>query len=244
MEESRQEATQKASHLGINRTGIDMSPGDVEAMEESAQASTSSPAEGPERIREAYCREAGGVGSVAMPATLSGATRNVAAQPPILIDKLGERLAFERAGARLYELLIGKCEASELASQIPLERLREFHDQEAQHFALLSEVISSLGADPTSLTPSADAAGVLGQGILQVLADPRTSVEQCLEAILAAELVDQHGWETLIQLAEDAGLAELGKRFRQVLAEENLHLELMKDLETQVIRSQLGSRAG
>jgi hypothetical protein len=30
--------------------------------------------------------------------------------PQILLDKLGERLAFERTGARLYDAFITKCE--------------------------------------------------------------------------------------------------------------------------------------
>ncbi|HEU4714863.1 MAG TPA: hypothetical protein VFS76_25100 [Pyrinomonadaceae bacterium] len=42
-------------------------------------------------------------------------------------------------------------------------------------------------------------------GIMPVLTDPRSSMTQCLQVLLTAELTDNAGWEFLIELAENLG---------------------------------------
>ena len=42
-------------------------------------------------------------------------------------------------------------------------------------------------------------------GIMQVLTDPRSSLAQCLQVMLTAELTDNDGWELLIKLADNLG---------------------------------------
>jgi hypothetical protein len=145
-----------------------------------------------------------------------------------LIDKIGERLYFERVGTRIYEGLIEKFrnapkEAS--ATGASLSRLEQFHEEEFRHFAVLTEVMELLGGDPTALTPSADVQGVLSMGAPQVVLDPRTSFHQCLEAILLVELVDSDGWTNLIELTQSLGLSDVSRRFEVALAEEDVHLE-------------------
>ena len=64
------------------------------------------------------------------------------------MDKLGERLAFERGGTRLYELLITKCEASQVtADEKVLKSLKKIRREEAEHMAMVKEAIASL--DPS-----------------------------------------------------------------------------------------------
>ena len=94
----------------------------------------------------------------------------------VLLDKLGERLAFERQGTRLYEAFLQKLEAMPLASDSGPSRedLRHIYDEELEHFKLLQKGITGLGADATVQTPSADIAGVLSHGVLQIVSDPRT----------------------------------------------------------------------
>lgn len=41
-----------------------------------------------------------------------------------------------------------------------LAALQEIRDEEAAHFAMLSDAIEKLGGDPTTQTPWADATGV------------------------------------------------------------------------------------
>ena len=74
---------------------------------------------------------------------------------------------------------------------------------------MVEAAIRSIGADPTVQTPSADVDGVASMGLIQVLTDPRTSVAQCLEAILIAELADNDGWQMLILFAEKMGMDDM-----------------------------------
>jgi hypothetical protein len=61
-------------------------------------------------------------------------------------------------------------------------------------------------------------------GLIQVLTDPRTSVAQCLEAILVAELADNDAWQILILFAEKMGMDEMARDFSVALSEEDIHL--------------------
>lgn len=74
-------------------------------------------------------------------------------------------------------------------------------------------------------SPSADVAGVASMGIMQILTDPRTSIVQCLQALLTAELTDNDGWGLLIKLADSLGYAEMKTEFESALANEELHLQ-------------------
>jgi ferritin-like metal-binding protein YciE len=67
--------------------------------------------------------------------------------------------------------------------------------------------------------------GVASMGIVQVLTDPRSSMAQCLSAILTAELTDNAGWELLINLAENLGYDDMKTQFKAALENEEQHLE-------------------
>ena len=53
----------------------------------------------------------------------------------------------------------------------------------ATHEMLVWNALRQLGADPTCITPLADVNGVASVGVMQLLADPRTSIAQSLHAI-------------------------------------------------------------
>jgi rubrerythrin len=147
----------------------------------------------------------------------------------ILADKLGERLAFERSGVRLYDALLSKLDAFGTwpggPSRGDLEQIRA---AEREHFLLLRQCMVELGSDPTAVTPSANAHAVMAQGLPALLADPRSDLHQGLEAILVAELVDNDGWETLIDLARAFRRDEMALEFDAVLAEEREHLRRVR----------------
>jgi ferritin-like metal-binding protein YciE len=183
-------------------------------------------------VRLAYIDEADRIGSVPLPGTLKGVAKTGVQKlsgksPEVLIDKMGERLAFERSGVRLYNALILKCQDT-AQHNIPVDRLEHFRDEEQAHFQLLTQCMQSLGADPTAETPCADVSGVASMGIMQVLTDPRTTIAQCLNALLTVELSDNAGWELLIKLAEQSEQSELVERFAGALEEEDEHLENVK----------------
>ncbi len=148
-----------------------------------------------------------------------------------MLDKLGERLAFERQGTRLYEAFLQKCQSLNLddASGPSVEELRHICEEELEHFHLLQNAITALGGDATVQTPSADVAGVLSHGVMQVVSDPRTTIPQTLQAMLTAELVDNDGWQMLQDLAAELGQDDLEEQCRRAYEEEQEHLEKVRD---------------
>ena len=217
--------------MGDNRTGIARSKKQAEDMAKAAQAAkptTAGNGDAADEIREAYARDADAVGSIPPPAGVQQAGKAVkqklaGASPTLLVDKLGERLAFERTGVRLYEGLLLKHDVGGGFEGGPTRaELEQIRDEELDHFQRLALVIDELGGDPTAVTPAADLAANAFKGIGDVIADPRTTLAQCLEAILAAELVDNDAWEALQELATSAKvdrLVELAESARSTEAE-------------------------
>ena len=224
-----------------NRTGAMIAPEMAREQAAGAAAAEPSSAGGAEAIaqeRGVYIKEGFPVGSLpTLPAGREAAATEEVAGMAVLLDKLGERLAFERMGTRLYDALINKCEVLGESSPGPtLAQLQEIREEELRHFLLLNGAITSLGCDPTVMSPCADTAQVASLGILQVLTDPRTDMAQCLQAILTAELTDNDGWQMLINLAEELGFVEMATEFRGALANEEKHLASVRGwLETQVM---------
>jgi hypothetical protein len=222
----------EATEIGRNRTGLQASPQQSKEMNDvvlpvAAATADASPLN---EVRVAYIREADPLGSIPPPATVKGAVKTAAKllqgeRPQIFIDKLAERLAYERGGTRLYDAVIAKFMAheSELESA-SLQEVIEIRDEEASHAALIRTCIEQLGADPTAQTPSADLVGVATAGFLQAAADPRTTLAQTLQVALAAELVDVASWEMLISLAEGLGQDGMADRFRTALGRETEHV--------------------
>ena len=240
--------TEKGSKMGMNRTGTDLSPQQAREMASAAEEMSPPPGDAGSlaSIRQTYLKEADPVGSVPVPATLKGIPSSIldklgGRNPEVLVDKLGERLAFERSGTRLYDYLIAKCEVASAKPAVPLDQLRHFREDESKHFTLVANALEAMGADPTAETPAADVMGVASKGILQVLSDPRTSVPQCLEAVLAAELVDNAGWELLIKLAKGLGLYEMAGQFEQALKDENEHLNQVRKWHEQAVLKESGA---
>lgn len=236
--------------LGTNKTGIDMSPKMTEDMISGMEKFLHTNGAGPSQfiqLKNDFLDEDEPLGSVPLPGTVKGALKSTMKMatghhPEVFINKLGERLAFERTGVRIYEQLTLKCKHATAQHPgrlvIPLERLQEFHRQEAEHFHMLVECLEQLGADPTAQTPDADASGVAAMGLMKVIVDPRTSVSQSLEAMLAIELTDNAAWELLIKLALDMGLKDMAKKFEHALQQENVHLAQVKEWYEASVREQ------
>jgi rubrerythrin len=253
---------EKAAVLGKNRTGIDMSPAQSKEMlsgaeefagsDEYSRTAEAADIETPDMVAidTQYIRESDPVGSVPMPATLRGALKAGKKKagghnPEVFLNKLGERLAYERTGVRFYESVITKCEAADdlhTAGPVTVEELRYIRDQEAEHFVMLKATIVALGADPTAQTPDADVSGVAGMGMQQVLNDPRTTMAQCLEVLLSLELTDNAAWELLIMLAEELGADDLVEQFQQALTQEQEHVQRVRSWYEQMMMSQASKR--
>jgi hypothetical protein len=219
--------------MGLNRTGIGTSPIDSADIIKTAEDACPTPlvdGHGIANLREAYENEAEPVGSVPIPTTLKGVLKTAVEVvkghgPAVLIDKLGERLAFERTGTRLYDALLTKHDTSPGYAGGPSRtELEHFRAEELSHFHLIRDTIASLGADPTAETPAADVIGVASMGLLQVVTDPRTTLPQSLNALLTAELTDNDGWQMLIDLVRAMGEDDLAGRFVAAQEAEAIHL--------------------
>jgi rubrerythrin len=147
-----------------------------------------------------------------------------ASQPNQLIDKIGERIAYEKIVIHLYEKLLEKHQVSDLNELPPYELLKQFHREEIDHYRLLSDVMISLGGDPRKLTPSANLENLAVNGWIKVLDDPKSTFDQCLHIVHHAELGDNDSWELLVELAELSELKEIAEEFRNCLAQEEGHL--------------------
>jgi len=198
-----------------------------------------------EEQRGVYIDEAEAVGSVPPPASLVGVAKTALdtlvndIDPALFLDKLGERIAFERSGTRLYDALITKYKVVSLMRQdvlppvstmaglrweqvdeTPLQTLQRIRAEELSHFRLLCSAVEKMGGDPTAQTPCADVTATASMGFIQVLTDPRTTLAQCLNAMVAAELIDNAGWELLATIAGGAGQPDLQQQFLSAMNQE------------------------
>jgi rubrerythrin len=235
---------QQREQVGMNRTGIQMSPFATRDMLDDgkiSQRGTPGDETAVVAMREAYIAESEGIGAIPAPATVKGmvgmgVNMLKGGRPEVLLDKLAERLAFERTGTRLYDALLTKLDAlKDGQTGITMEQVAAIRADEARHMLMAREAIDRMGGDPTAQTPSADVVGVESMGLVQVLSDPRTSLAQSLHAILTAELADNAGWETLIALAGEHEQNEMVHAFSQALEQENRHLALVQGWYQQAI---------
>ena len=202
-----------------NKTGSETRPAQTAAMigavAEFPPTSTGSKFAS-EAVRIDYARS--------VPAEYLGLGSVPGTELPLLFDKLGERLAFERTGVRLYQKLIAKVEAfGEYEGGPTRNELLEILNEEHAHVMLLKSAIEQLDGDPTAMTPAADVVGNIGQGLVQVLSDARTTVVQCLDAMMVAELADGAGWGALIEIVRAAGHEGIAKAFEQAEQNEAQH---------------------
>lgn len=203
-----------------NRTGAHGSPGDARAQREAAvRFPPSSPGDGSPLALHALCLED----------ERRAAAMGAGGRATVLLDKLAERLTFERAGTRLYEGLLVKLEAIGTFEGGPSrDDLASFLEEELTHFHQVREAIEQLGGDPTAMTPSANVSAVIGRGLPLVILDPHGSLADALHAIHVAELADNDGWQMLIALTEFMGHDDLAAGFRRSLATEDVHLDSIR----------------
>jgi rubrerythrin len=242
--------TTNPTDVGKNRTGAAASPVDSKRSVEGAKRFTgmtpSFSASAMEQIRAQYSSEAEPVGTMPPPASLKGAAATVAKamkgeKATVFLDLLGERLAYERTGVRLYEALIAKLPAAGSHPQGPTRaQLEEIRDDELAHMALVKGCIERLGGDPTTVTPCADVTAVASSGVVKVLSDPRTTLTQCLKTMIGTEATDTDAWMMLADMAEKLGHEDMFEAFRDALLKEEEHLAKVRTWTKASLDSQAG----
>lgn len=249
---------------GLNRTGVAQAPREVQLMLDAVDEFSPPAPISTLRLdteRQMYIADADSVGSIPPRQKSKAPSRARAADKQamsLLLDKLGERIAFERTGTRLYDALItkylalsnaqGSADGGDETSATPtgetgLAILQRIRGDELGHFHLLCECVKALGGDPTAQTPCADVTATASMGLMQVITDPRTTLAQSLSAILTAELTDNAGWELLSELATKVGQPELAARFTDALATEAEHLETVRAWLQSLLMNDVGSLA-
>jgi rubrerythrin len=236
-----------AAKLGTNVTGVQMSPKDTKLLLDAVNdihPDVPGDSKGMMLERSSRAEEADRIGSVPVPGSAKGMLKStfdmaLGKSPELLVDKLGERLAFERSGVRLYDAMIAKAKALGTAESDLIQVLQHIRDEEFEHMNMVADAIQTLGADPTAQTPCADVAGVKSMGALQVLTDPRTNIAQGMGALLTLELEDNAAWELLIELAEAGGHPKIAKGFQKAKEQEDDHLIKIKTLIRRDLISQI-----
>ena len=144
------------------------------------------------------------------------------------IDVLNERLAFERAGVKLYDRVLEKMQAqNDPAVMRMFEEMQEHRDEEKEHEEWLEAQIRSLGGDAHSDTEMSNLITRESKGIEDVVMND-AELPHLFHAMLAAELVDNAGWDLLVQLADEAGDHGAKREFKKRLHEEEDHLLLIR----------------
>jgi rubrerythrin len=206
---------------GTNHTGVALHVEYAQAMLEGVREFGPTSSGGAELLVQQRTR----VAKLSDPVATMPADPDIALARIPLLDKLGARLQFERTGVRLYEALIGKLDFYGTfpggPSRDELERIR---DDEQQHLALAQQLIVELGGDPTVVTPCANLQALASRGVCDILVDPRTTLVECLDAIVVAELTDRESWEQLALAAERAGETRLVEQARETERKEAEHL--------------------
>jgi ferritin-like metal-binding protein YciE len=162
-----------------------------------------------------------------------------------LIDLLTERLFFERSSVKLYDTILAKMESSAEEEVVAmLDQMREHRNEEWQHEEFLEQCIRDLGGDTHAESEMARLTIRESQGIAQVVGDPSSPLSHLFHALLAWELVDNAGWDLLVELADEAGDRAAKRDFKKCLKEEEEHLIFVREaMERFARREVLGEPA-
>lgn len=156
------------------------------------------------------------------------------------IDLLNERLTFERASVRLYDATMEKIRRSADAGlQGLLGQLKQHRDQEKEHEEWLEEQIRALGGDAHAETEMSRLITLESKGLEQVVLNGDPNPSHVMHALLTAELVDNAGWQLLLELADEADDAEAREAFKQRLHEEEEHLIFTRRIVERSMRTAL-----
>jgi rubrerythrin len=149
-----------------------------------------------------------------------------------LVDKLCERLAVETGGVDIYKAAIAKIGAPAVAA-----RLQHFMEEEAEHRDLLDAYLTKLGVADRE-TPSARLAKHEGEAYMKLIGEAQTPA-QVLNIMLTIELMDENGWEMIINLGRDLGDDDMVRTLNEALQEEKQHLRGVRGMLAQATRELL-----
>ncbi|MCU1281195.1 MAG: hypothetical protein JWM53_4741 [bacterium] len=151
-----------------------------------------------------------------------------------LVDKLCERLAVETGGVDIYRAAIAK-----LDDPMVVARLEHFMQQEAKHRDLLAAYLDRLGVEGRQ-TPSARLAKHEGEAYLKLIGEADTPA-QLLNILLTVELMDENGWEMIVNLGRDIHDDDMVHTLEGALQEEKEHLRGVRGMLARMTRDDLAA---
>lgn len=161
-------------------------------------------------------------------------------KPDKLIDLLHERLTFERTGVKLYDRVLTLMAASKEPQILGmLDTMQAYRDEEAEHQQWLEEQIRELGGDANGESERSRLVATESRGIEEVILREDVDLHHLFHALLAAELVDNAGWDLLVALAEEADDDDALDAFTLRQAEEEDHLEYLSQTIARYAESQV-----
>jgi bacterioferritin (cytochrome b1) len=142
-----------------------------------------------------------------------------------VIDLLLERMSFERAAVKLYDSILMKLQSDEdpIATGM-VEPLETYRDQEYEHAQWLEDQVEALGGDASRTTEGTQLIQTEAKGILEIVLGSDMSLSHMFHALLTAELIDNSGWELLLELADDADDEVARGEFQKRAHQEQDHL--------------------
>jgi len=149
-----------------------------------------------------------------------------------LADLLCERLAVETGGIDIYKAAIAKIDDPTLTA-----RLDHFMQDEARHRDLLSAYLDKLGVTQRD-TPAARLARMEGRAYLQLIAESTTPV-QVINVLLTVELMDENGWEMIVNVGRDIHDDDLVNALDGALKDEKEHLRGVRGMMAQLTREHM-----
>jgi hypothetical protein len=155
-------------------------------------------------------------------------------------DTMSAVLAHERCGRHLYRSVAGRTLNPVLRS-----KYEEFGDETQRHADILEGLITAAGGDPQYVSPSARATEAMDSKVLECTfmltgsIDVATAELVMLDAVLAAEGLDQANWIALGGLVPLLPEGEVADRFtaavEEVLAQEDRHVDWARETRTTLI---------
>jgi bacterioferritin (cytochrome b1) len=158
-----------------------------------------------------------------------------------VIDLLSERLAFERAGVKLYDTLLARLRASDDSPlKALLGQVKEYREQEKEHEEWLEGQIRALGGDAHTPTEHSLLVQAESEGLERVMRRDE-KIAHDFHALLMAELADNAGWDLLVQIADELGDSEAKKEFKKRLEAEEEHLLFVRKTLLELTKKEISA---
>jgi hypothetical protein len=124
-----------------------------------------------------------------------------------------------------------------------VDTMQGYRDEEAEHQTWLEEQIQALGGDVNGESEMSRLVAEEARGIEQIILREDVALQHLFHALMAAELVDNAGWDLLTALAEEADDDDALDCFALRQAEEEDHLDYLRQTMSRYAESQvLGGR--